>query len=284
MIGIYKITSPTNKVYIGQSWNLEKRFSTYNKLHCKAQKKLYASLNKYGVDNHEFEVIIELNQFISQLCLDKYEQYYINFFKNENIELMNLRDGGSRGKFSEESLNKMKGKKISIETRKKISNTLKGHKHSDKTKQKISLKIKNIFSDEEYKKTINWSKQGNKGQTKDKKYPKENRPTKEDLLLLIETKSLVDISVIYNVSSVTIRNWIKDYNLIYKSKLNYNRKKKLISKDINNNIINRFESLAEASNFYKVSYDLIVWRIKNKQSINEIYLEYEIDNSNNNIA
>jgi hypothetical protein len=31
-IGIYKITSPTKRVYIGQSVNIERRFNTYEKL------------------------------------------------------------------------------------------------------------------------------------------------------------------------------------------------------------------------------------------------------------
>jgi excinuclease UvrABC nuclease subunit len=30
MIGIYKITSPSNKVYVGQSTNIEKRWSGYS--------------------------------------------------------------------------------------------------------------------------------------------------------------------------------------------------------------------------------------------------------------
>jgi len=29
-IGIYKITSPTGKIYVGQSCNIERRFNTYN--------------------------------------------------------------------------------------------------------------------------------------------------------------------------------------------------------------------------------------------------------------
>jgi predicted GIY-YIG superfamily endonuclease len=45
MIGIYKITSPTNKVYIGQSLDIEKRFVNYKGLFCKQQTKLYNCLN-----------------------------------------------------------------------------------------------------------------------------------------------------------------------------------------------------------------------------------------------
>ena len=59
MIGIYKITNPNNKIYIGQSINIEKRFKNYLNQNCKYQRKLYNSLNKYGVENHVFEIIEE---------------------------------------------------------------------------------------------------------------------------------------------------------------------------------------------------------------------------------
>ena len=49
MIGIYKITSPTNKIYIGQSTNIENRWNDYYKMiRCKRQTRLYNSLKKYG--------------------------------------------------------------------------------------------------------------------------------------------------------------------------------------------------------------------------------------------
>ncbi len=48
MIGIYKITSPTNKIYIGQSWTIEKREKAYGAKSCKKQPKLYFSINNMG--------------------------------------------------------------------------------------------------------------------------------------------------------------------------------------------------------------------------------------------
>lgn len=33
-IGIYKITSPSNKIYIGQSTNITRRWDEYRKLQC----------------------------------------------------------------------------------------------------------------------------------------------------------------------------------------------------------------------------------------------------------
>ena len=59
MIGIYKITSPTKKVYIGQSINIEKRIIRYRNLHCKSQPKIYNSIKKYGWDKHIFEILLE---------------------------------------------------------------------------------------------------------------------------------------------------------------------------------------------------------------------------------
>ena len=37
LIGIYKITSPNDKIYIGQSIDIDRRFIQYQKLKCKKQ-------------------------------------------------------------------------------------------------------------------------------------------------------------------------------------------------------------------------------------------------------
>jgi len=55
--GIYKITSPSGRVYIGQSVNIEKRFKKYVRLDCKEQTRLYRSFKKHGVENHMLEII-----------------------------------------------------------------------------------------------------------------------------------------------------------------------------------------------------------------------------------
>lgn len=58
--GIYKITNPKGKIYVGQSKNIDIRWNRhYKKLHCKEQFKLYNSLKKYGVENHTFEILEE---------------------------------------------------------------------------------------------------------------------------------------------------------------------------------------------------------------------------------
>lgn len=126
MVGIYKISSPSNKVYIGQSWEIEKRWYHYKYLlPYQRQFKLLNSFKKYGLDGHLFEIVHELPPDVTQMILDEYEKFYINQYKECGIELMNCTDGGKGGKLCEETKKRISerqmGSKRSIETRKKMS-------------------------------------------------------------------------------------------------------------------------------------------------------------------
>jgi len=141
-IGIYKITSPSGKTYIGQSWNIRKRIYKYKSVQgCKKQRILYNSLKKYGWENHIFEVVYTLPIETEQRTLDNYEIFYIIQFKEAGYEMMNIKEGGSGGKLSKESIQKMietRGKwNHSEETKKKISESHKGIKHSLETIKKM---------------------------------------------------------------------------------------------------------------------------------------------------
>jgi group I intron endonuclease len=59
--GIYKIISPTGKVYVGQSKDIKTRWKSYRgkRAGIKKQIKLYNSLQKYGHEAHIFEIIEE---------------------------------------------------------------------------------------------------------------------------------------------------------------------------------------------------------------------------------
>lgn len=87
MIGIYKITSPTKKVYVGQSIDIEKRFSIYKRLTCKGQIKLYNSFVKHGVENHLFEILCECN--IHEL--NEKERYYQDLYSCVGKNGLNLK-------------------------------------------------------------------------------------------------------------------------------------------------------------------------------------------------
>jgi len=158
MVGIYKIVNPKGSIYIGQSWNLEKRAYNYSVIPSQKQVKLYNSIKKYGWKSHSFKVLHELPEDIDQSILDLYEVVYWEFFSQLNFKMLNIRYPGSRGKFSEESKKKLSeskkgsksmfGKKHSEETKKKISearkknNGMRGKKHSEEAKKRISEKLK----------------------------------------------------------------------------------------------------------------------------------------------
>ena len=86
-IGIYKITSPTGRVYIGQSIDIEKRFKIHQGLYGTKSTKLERSFLKYGVENHKFKIIEEC----SYKDLNLKEEYWINYYNSIreglNIEL-----------------------------------------------------------------------------------------------------------------------------------------------------------------------------------------------------
>jgi hypothetical protein len=117
IIGIYKITSPTGKVYIGQATNMDDRIRRYKTLNCRGQRHLYLSLNKYGWDKHKFEVI----EFCEQSELNTKEKYYIGLYNSTNREIgLNLQNGGLHFQDSEETkllrkLNHPKRKEIYAE-------------------------------------------------------------------------------------------------------------------------------------------------------------------------
>jgi len=75
---IYKITSPSSKVYIGQTINISNRKCHYKKLHCHKQKSIYNSINKYGWENHLFEIIEEVSN--EQLNDREKHWIFITFF------------------------------------------------------------------------------------------------------------------------------------------------------------------------------------------------------------
>lgn len=165
---IYKITSPSNKIYIGQSTDVKKRWSDYNSLCCKYQPRLYNSLKKHGVEKHSFEIIEECDFFLLNERERYWQEYYNVIGKNGlNCRLTKIND--KSGFMSVESRIKMSvsqtGKKHSEETKRKISdagkgrkmskesilksvNSRKGFKHSKETKDKMSSYFKGLFKGE----------------------------------------------------------------------------------------------------------------------------------------
>jgi len=143
MIGIYKITSPSKRTYIGQSIDIENRWIKYKNINnSKVQQKLYRSFMKYGIDNHIFEILEECS--IDEL--DNTEIKWINYFKTNKTGLNILEGGG----------NSRKGVKHTNETKQKMSESHLGKQDTEQTKNKKSQSAKGKIKNETHK--INLSK------------------------------------------------------------------------------------------------------------------------------
>jgi group I intron endonuclease len=136
--GIYKITSPTGRIYIGQSKDIYGRWTEYRgyMYKIKGQLLLYRSLIKHKHENHTFEIIE-----ICDVChLKYYEIYYIWLYETYNTPHgMNLTTGGEG----------IPGYRHTEETKLSISKNLTGEKHHQFGKPRTNevkekLRIANI--------------------------------------------------------------------------------------------------------------------------------------------
>jgi group I intron endonuclease len=150
IIGIYKITSPTGRIYIGQSTNINNRKNKYKNSKCKSQPKIYRSILKYGWESHYFEIIEEC----PESYLDELEFWWKIFYGSVENGLNCHYNDLNGGYKSEETKQKMsdshKGKHndLSIEHISKIIEANKnnkynlGRKHNDETKLKRNKSLK----------------------------------------------------------------------------------------------------------------------------------------------
>jgi group I intron endonuclease len=146
--GIYKITSPSGRIYIGQTINIERRWSNYySSIGANSQPRLKNSFKKYGVENHQFDIIEycleeELN------CSERFWQDEFDVTNKDNLNCSLTKCGEKRYKHSEETRKKIselnRGKKLSDETKEKLriinageNSPWFGKNHTDETKRKI---------------------------------------------------------------------------------------------------------------------------------------------------
>jgi len=156
--GIYKLTNPNGEVYIGESSNIDKRWSSYTCLDVKKQPKLYKSLLKYGWINHKKEKL----EFIKNPEIRKQKEVqYIELYDSFNNGLNSTKKNRGPSYLSIESRNKIskihKGKKKPMTSEKlkgkpkpprtkehcnKISKSLKGYKQTNQHKLNKSKAMK----------------------------------------------------------------------------------------------------------------------------------------------
>lgn len=156
-IGIYRITSPSGKIYIGQSRDIQKRMEVYRRMKSKSQTKIHNSFLKHGLDKHVFEVVC--------LCeiaeLNDLECHYMQLYDSFNSESgLNLKIGGNvKVKISDDTRQKLrdshkgqvawnKGKKSSPETIEKMKLINKGKVWTEEQKQKVRVPKKKPRTEE----------------------------------------------------------------------------------------------------------------------------------------
>jgi group I intron endonuclease len=142
--GIYKITSPTNRIYIGQSIDIKWRFSNYRRIDkgVRTSVKLYRSLKKYGSENHKFEIIEECT--IDNL--NERERYWQEFYNATSEEHLNCILTSTKDK-------KGISRPISEKQKQQISAVHKGKVISEETRNKIKLaRSKQIITEEHKRK------------------------------------------------------------------------------------------------------------------------------------
>jgi group I intron endonuclease len=141
---IYKITNSVNdKVYIGQTVeSLKKRWNRHTWV-CTIKRNAMAITNaivKYGKENFSIEEIDKADDIEE---LNEKEIYYINLYKSMSPNGYNLTTGGNNKRLSEETKRKIsesnKGRKASEETIKRLSESHKGIKMSEESRNKLSM-------------------------------------------------------------------------------------------------------------------------------------------------
>lgn len=252
MIGIYKITNLVNgKVYIGQSRQIEKRWTQHKKTikfleQDKWYNKIYLDMYSLGIENFSFEVIEEC----SVEDLNKREEYWIKYY-NSREDGYNITSGGNcTGKLSscdvKEIIDLLSDDKIMIDKIAEMYNvsdtTIRNINRGDEFYNseleypirpysksiKMRLRDGNVIKNKNYKDgkyicpicgkyITNGAKMCTECALIERRKVKD-RPSKEELLELIKTKSFLEIGRMYGVSDNAIRKWCKSYDLPYRRK------------------------------------------------------------------
>tara|TARA_B110000977_G_scaffold183244_1_gene245711 strand:- start:19 stop:642 length:624 start_codon:yes stop_codon:yes gene_type:complete len=112
MVGIYKITNPEGKSYVGLSKEIEVRWESHKKHPQRQNLKLYESLTKYSGDSHTFDVIEEINitnlsRSKGNALLRKRERYWIKMLDTFYNGLNSNGGGSGCGSHTAESKRKI---------------------------------------------------------------------------------------------------------------------------------------------------------------------------------
>ena len=124
MAYVYKITSPSGKIYVGSTIDIVRRKTQYRGSHCKLQKRLHYSIQKYSFEAHLFEIILECDKSDMRRLEAEYGAFYEVLGPNGLNSLLPKKD---------DIFNT-----ASLEYRENLRQAQLGRKHSKEVKEKIS--------------------------------------------------------------------------------------------------------------------------------------------------
>lgn len=247
MVGIYKIQNLlNNKVYVGQSNDILRRWrdhktNAFNSNDHNYNTHLYRSIRKYGLQNFSFEILEECSTFE----LNAKEIYWISHY-NSFFEGYNLTMGGD-GSGSE--VNKTRIISIIHE----LETTYKSHRQIAEENEISTEMVQGINSGrywhhdriypiqdpkaQFYRRGFSCDKSSQQKKIcadcgkeisanaarcveceKERRRKKPLNISREDLKLLIRTKSFLEIGRMFGVSDNAIRKWCIKYNLPSRAK------------------------------------------------------------------
>lgn len=152
---IYKLISPSNGIYIGQTkTSINERFSShkndaFNENKPNYKRPLYRAIRKYGWDNFTKEILFDK---VAEDIVDDLERYLIYNYRITKHKVYNLDSGGNKQKKrTKETIEKIskgnKGKFLSEEHKEKIRQAKLGKKCSEETKKKMSENKLGIYGE-----------------------------------------------------------------------------------------------------------------------------------------
>ena len=148
--GIYKLTSPSGKSYVGKTTNLYARLNQYKNLHCEGQGYLYNALKKYGLENFKIELLEEVQgddiDLVEKMLNEIEIKYIAEFGVNDRSLGYNIAKGGVGGTHSEETKRKIgegnRGKVRTEEFKNAVTARMKGVPKSAESNLKRSTSMK----------------------------------------------------------------------------------------------------------------------------------------------
>lgn len=159
MTGIYKITSPSGNVYIGQSYDIKARWGNHKRKTYLSIPIAY-SIKTHGADSHVFEIIHELPSDVSKEVMDTYEILYIGLYREAGLHLLNSKSGGRTGRLPLDVIEKIRtkntGQKRTAEQRAMLSKACMGRAYHGKNNGKVrSDAVRKLHSEIQSNRTDN---------------------------------------------------------------------------------------------------------------------------------